>query len=129
MVALVAAPDERVRAHGVALERARSAVVPAARDWDASLLNNIGMEHADAGDHRAALEAFEEALEAWERIGDDAETRVARWMVGWSLRLLGEADRARAAQVALKAELDALGEQDPYVDEELELLGQPSERE
>ena len=95
---------------------------PAARDWDASLLNNIGMTHADAGDFGAALVAFEEALAARERIGDAGRTRVARWMVGWALRNLGRTDEALAIQQALKAELDALGEEDPYVDEELGLL-------
>ncbi len=128
MVALVAAPAERLAAHHAALERARTALAPAARDWDASLLTNIGMHHADAGDHRAALAVFEEALTARERIGDDARTRVARWMVAWSLRHLGEVDRARELQLALKAELDALDEHDPYVEEELELLGQAPER-
>ena len=122
MVALVVDPAERLAAHHAALVRARAATEPAARDWDASLLNNIGMEHADAGDHAAALGAFEEALAARERIGDPARTRVARWMVGWSLRHLGEVDRARQVQLALKAELDAIGEHDPYVDEELALL-------
>ena len=93
----------------------------AARNWDASLLNNLGMVHADAGDWPAALAAFEEALAARERIGDAGRTRVARWMVGWALRDLGRSDEALAVQPALKAELDAMGEEDPYVDEELAL--------
>ncbi len=46
-------------------------------------------------------------------------------MVAWSLRHLGELDRAREMQLALKAELDAIGETDPYVDEELALLDPP----
>ena len=125
MVALVLSPADRLAAHQVALERARRATDRAARDWDAPLLHNIGMEHADAGDHVAALAAFEEALVARERIGDPAGARVARWMVAWSLRHLGEVDRAREVQLALKAELDALGEHDPYVDEELALLTPP----
>jgi tetratricopeptide (TPR) repeat protein len=123
MEALVVAPEERLAAHHAALVFARAASDPAARDWDASLLNNIGMEHADAGDHAAALAAFEDALEARERIGDPARTRVARWMVAWSLRHLGVVDRAREMQLALRAELDAIGDHDPYVDEELALLG------
>ena len=80
------------------------------------------MTHADAGDWGAALAAFEDALEARERIGDVGRTRVARWMVGWSLRNLGHRDAALGVQTALKAELDAAGEQDPFVDEELALL-------
>ncbi|MDR7251790.1 tetratricopeptide (TPR) repeat protein [Nocardioides sp. BE266] len=123
MVALVVDPADQLAAHEVALDRARSASDPVARDWDASLLNNIGMTHADAGDHAAALVAFEDALEARERIGDLSRTRVAKWMVAWSLRHLGRVDEARAMQRALKAELEAAGEHDPYVDEELGLLG------
>jgi tetratricopeptide (TPR) repeat protein len=123
MVALVVAPADRLTAHEAALARARAASDPTARDWDASLLNNIGMAHADAGDHAAALIAFEDALAARERIGDASRTRVARWMVGWSLRHLGRTDEARAVQRTLSAELAAAGEHDPYVDEELELLG------
>ncbi len=123
MLALVAEPADRLAAHHVALAWARAASDPAARDWDASLLNNIGMEHADAGDHAAALAAFEDALAARERIGDPALVRVARWMVAWSLRHLGEVDVAREMQLALRAELEAAGENDPYVDEEIALLG------
>ena len=48
--------------------------------------------------------------------------RVARWMIGWSLRNLGRRDEARAVQLALKAELDEIGDTDQYVDEELALL-------
>jgi tetratricopeptide (TPR) repeat protein len=122
MVALVAAPEEQVGLHRHALEVARAATDQRARDWDASLLNNLGMTHADAGDFEAALPVFEEALAARERIGDPAEIRVARWMIAWSLRNLGRRDEARAMQEALKAELDELGDTDAYVDEELALL-------
>jgi len=80
------------------------------------------MTHADAGDFEAALTSFEEALAARERIGDPAEIRIARWMIGWSLRNLGRRDEALAVQRALKAELEEIGESDQYVDEELALL-------
>ena len=123
MVALVADPANQVRLTQEALAVARGARAQQARDWDASLLNNLGMIHADAGDFSAALAAFEEALAARERIGDPARTRVARWMVGWALRNLGRREEALAVQRALRSELDALGENDPYVDEELALLG------
>ena len=56
------------------------------------------------------------------RIGSDDRTRVARWMIGWTLRHLGRLDEARTVQAALKRELDAIGQVDPYVDEELALL-------
>jgi tetratricopeptide (TPR) repeat protein len=122
MVALAAPTEEQLRLNEEALAVARAATEPRARDWDASLLNNIGMTHADAGDFEAALASFEEALAARERIGDPERTRVARWMVGWALRNLGRRDEALAVQRGLKDELDSLGEADSYVDDELALL-------
>jgi tetratricopeptide (TPR) repeat protein len=122
MVALVAPSDEQLALNRRALEIARAATEQRARDWDASLLNNIGMTYADAGDFDAALATFEEALTARERIGDPAQIRVARWMIAWSLRKLGRRDEALAMQRALKTELDDVGDSDQYVDEELALL-------
>ena len=122
MRALVAPVDERLALTEHALEVAGRSSDPAARDWDASLLNNIGMVHADAGDWPAALTSFEQALVARERIGREDETRVARWMVAWALRHLGRTAEALAMQRALRADLDAAGLADPYVDEELALL-------
>jgi tetratricopeptide (TPR) repeat protein len=122
MVALVAAPEDQHRIHEEALTVARASSDQRARDWDASLLNNIGMTYADSGDFAAALPVFEQALAARERIGDPATIRVARWMIAWSLRNLGRRDEALELQRALKAELDSVGENDQYVDEELALL-------
>lgn len=124
MVAIVAPPEEQHAINTRALSVARASSEQRARDWDASLLNNIGMTYADAGDFEQALASFEEALAACERIGDPQRIRVARWMVAWSLRNLGRRDQARAMQQALKRELDTLGERDEYVDEELALLAE-----
>jgi tetratricopeptide (TPR) repeat protein len=122
MVALVAPAADQARMTEEALAVARASEDQRARDWDASLLNNLGMTHADAGDFATALDCFEQALAARERIGDDARTRVARWTVGWALRNLGRTDEALAVQRSLKADLDTAGLEDPYVDEELALL-------
>lgn len=122
MVALVAGPEEQPAVHAEALRVARTSDEPAARDWDASLLHNIAMAHADRGDYETALAVFEDALAARERIGDPARTRIARWSVAWSLRHLGRTQEALAIQQALQSELDAAGESDPHVDEELTLL-------
>ena len=107
MVALVAPPEDQRRLTEEALAVARASSEPAARDWDASLLNNLGMTHADAEDWEAALATFEEALAAYERIGKVANIRVARWMVGWALRNLGRTDEALAG--AARAEGRARG--------------------
>jgi len=122
MLALVAAPDDRVAVNERGLDLAMHSKDPAARDWDASLLNNIGMVHADAGDFGTALAVFEQALAARERIGDPSRIRVARWMVAWALRNLGRTTDALAMQRSLKAELEDAGTTDPHVDEELALL-------
>jgi tetratricopeptide (TPR) repeat protein len=122
MVALVAEPADQLDRNYIALAFAKASEDPAARNWDASLLNNIGMARADSGDFRAALAAFEEALVARERIGDPHRTRVARWMVAWALRNLGMTEVALEMQRELMAELDAAGEVDPYVYDEITLL-------
>jgi tetratricopeptide (TPR) repeat protein len=122
MVAIAAPPEEQHEINSRALSVARASSDQRARDWDASLLNNIGMTYADAGDFDQALPTFEEALAACERIGDPGRIRIARWMVAWSLRNLGRRDEALAMQEALKVELDSVGRTDPYVDDELALL-------
>lgn len=122
MLAIVAPPEEQHTLNRRALEVARASSDQRARDWDASLLNNIGMTHADAGDFEQALATFADALPACERIGDPGRIRIARWMVAWSLRNLGRRDEALRIQRALKEELDAIGDTDPYVDDELALL-------
>lgn len=122
MVALVVPPDEQLAVGEQALSLARGSDDPAARDWDASVLNNIGMVHADADDFEAALGSFQEALAARERIGDGGRTREAWWMVAWALRNLGRSEEALAIQRRLRDEHEAAGTSDPYVDEELALL-------
>jgi tetratricopeptide (TPR) repeat protein len=122
MLALVADPDEQVEINERALQVARASSDQAARDWDASLLNNVGMAQAEAGDFEAALISFEDALTARLRIGDPARIRVARWMVAWALRNLGRNVEALMLQRSLRAELDAAGLTDPHVDDELALL-------
>jgi tetratricopeptide (TPR) repeat protein len=122
MLALVAEPAERDGIARRALDIARTSTDPAARDWDATLLNNLGMSQAEAGDFEAALVSFEDALAACTRIGDPARTRMARWMVAWALRHLGRRVEALMLQRHLRAELDASGLTDPHVDEELAIL-------
>jgi tetratricopeptide (TPR) repeat protein len=77
------------------------------------------MTHHDAGRYPEALASFETALAARERIGDPGRTRVARWMVAWTLRSLGRHDEALAILRRLEAENEAAGTPDGYVFEEL----------
>ena len=95
---------------------------PAAKAWEASLRNNVGLALHQLGRFDEALAQFQRALVLRER-GTDAEaTRIAHWMVAWTLRALGRADDALAIQLQLERECDAARAPDRYVYEELALL-------
>lgn len=122
MLALVQQPDDGRATTERALALARASSEEAALAWEGSLLNNLGMSHADAGEWPEALDTFEQALTVRRRVGDPETEKVARWMVAWALRNLGRADEALAIQRALRAEHEAAGTEDPFVLEELALL-------
>jgi tetratricopeptide (TPR) repeat protein len=68
-----------------------------ARYWLGPLLNNLGWEHFDAGEHEAALAAFERALRERERDpGNRQATEIARYAVAKALRMLGRPEEAVA---------------------------------
>jgi tetratricopeptide (TPR) repeat protein len=126
MLALVEpSPQLAVRLHRQALRMARSSDDPAVRRWEAPVLNNLGCSLVEAGRTEQALAAFEDALELRSRAdpeGHRPETRTARAMVAWALRLLGRTQDALRLQRQLKEELAATGATDPFVEEELALL-------
>jgi len=102
-----------------ALAMAESSNDPEARKWRASLLNNLGWTYHDAKDYDKALALFERALAARKEMGDERNTREARWCVARCLRSLGRLDEALAQQQALEKECAAAKEPDGYVFEEL----------
>jgi tetratricopeptide (TPR) repeat protein len=119
MLGIVEPPDRAWEWNERAMDLARSSSDPAARRWVASLANNMGWARHDAGAFDDALELFSLALAERERQDDPARTRVARWCVARCLRSLGRAEEALAEQRALAAELEAVGETDEYVTEEI----------
>lgn len=94
----------------------------AARNWEASLRNNVGYALYQLKRYDAALAQFQQAVVLRERAADAQATRVAHWMVGWTLRALNRLDEALAIQLRLERECDAAGVPDPYVFDELEAL-------
>ena len=102
-----------------AMELARSSPDPAAQRWVASVANNMAWAKHDAGAYEEALELFSLALVERERQDDPGRTRIARWSVARCLRSLGRTEEALAEQQSLAAELEALGETDEYVTEEI----------
>jgi tetratricopeptide (TPR) repeat protein len=63
--------------------------------WIGPLLNNLGWEHYEAGEHEPALDAFRRTLEARERDPANGDgLALARYAVGKTLRALGRSDEA-----------------------------------
>jgi tetratricopeptide (TPR) repeat protein len=93
-----------------------------AKKWEASIRNNIGYALHQLGRYDEALQQFDRAVALRERGSDAHATRVAYWMVGWTLRALKRNDEALQIQLRLEREGDAAGDLDPYVYEELETL-------
>ena len=119
MIAIVSAPGEQVALNEQAIAMAETAHDPRARLWLASLYNNLGWTHFEAGEHAEALRLFQLAL-AERRLRDQPrETGIARWTVARALRALGRVEEALREQQALAAHNQAAGVEDPYVDEEL----------
>ena len=69
-----------------------------------------------------ALAQFKQALAVRERSGNAERTRVAHWMVAWTLRTMKRDEEALAIQLRLEREGEAAASPDPYVFEELEVL-------
>ena len=66
-----------------------------ARYWLGPLLNNLGWEHYEAGEHGEALVAFERALAERERDPENgAAIAIARYAVAKTLRALGRPEEA-----------------------------------
>ena len=119
MLGIVEQPERAWEWNERAMELARSSTDPAARRWVASIANNMAWARHEAGAYEEALELFSLALAERERQDDPGRTRIARWCVARCLRSLGRTEEALAEQQSLAAELDALGETDEYVTEEI----------
>ncbi len=116
------APADQLKWGREALVVALASEQPAAKKWEASLRNNIGMALHQLGRYEEALAEFQQALRLREASGNAESTRVAHWMVAWTLRALQRVDEALTKQLWLERECAAAGAPDPYVFEELEQL-------
>lgn len=119
MLAIVTSGEESLAWNLRALDLAQASPQPRAQRWQASLYNNIGWTHFDAGRYADALAMFERALERRRFDGSAKEVGVAQWCIGRTLRALGQLDEALALQASLLATVS----EDGYVSEEMgELL-------
>lgn len=120
MMALVEpAAAEQMRWNLRALALADSSIDANARNWKASLANNIGVILHGEGRFDEALRRFRSAAVAREPMGNAANTRAAQWMVAWTLRSLKRHDEALDILRRLEREAAADHEPDGFVFEEL----------
>ncbi|WP_395242864.1 hypothetical protein ACGGZK_11880 [Agromyces sp. MMS24-K17] len=94
--------------------------------WGVALHHNLGWTLHDSGDAQGALEQFELAVAAADRLGTAEQQHVTRWSVGRALRSLGRTDEALALQRQLaetrpddrfvQAELAALTDAGPTIE-------------
>jgi len=119
MLGIAAPQRERLDWNLKALGLAETAAGARARDWRASLYHNIGWTYFDAGDVTKAVDFWQRALALRETMGNADRIRVAKWTVARGYREMGRLDDAERIQRALVVELDAMGEPDGYVYEEL----------
>jgi len=93
-----------------------------ARYWRGPLLNNLGWEHFEAGEHEQALEAFERALAAREEDpGNGSAIALARYAVAKALRALGRVGEAVPLVEQSVAWAEGEGAPDGWYHEELAL--------
>lgn len=117
-IAVTGTPEaEEWNLKGLALARASDD--PSARNWVGALTYNMGWEAFEAGHPDQALALFEESRVHYEKRNLPEQERVSRWSVARAKRELGAVDEALAMQLALKAEHEAAGTDDPFVHEEL----------
>ena len=118
------APEEQVEWNRKAMALMQSSSQQDAKKWAGSLHNNMGYALYLLERYEDALVEFEFALAANEQDGNPQKIRIAHWMIAWTLRALGQLKEAIEIQLRLEKECDEVGEPDPYVFEELELLYQ-----
>jgi tetratricopeptide (TPR) repeat protein len=115
-------PAAQLRWSQAALDVVQASSQAQAKRWEASVRNNVGYALHRLGRYDEALAQFRQAVELRERRGNAEQTRVAHWMVAWTLRSLNRIDEAMDIQLRLERENDQAGTADPHVLEELEAL-------
>ncbi len=119
MLGIIEPPEIAREWNERAMELARASADPVARRWVGSLANNIGWARYEVGDLDGAIALFEQSRDAFLSDRRDDRARVARWSIARCLRSRSDVADALDEQEALLAELDALGQTDGYVLEEI----------
>jgi tetratricopeptide (TPR) repeat protein len=121
-MAALAAPDREATLAWTrtGIELAESAADPSTRYWLGPLLNNLGWEHYESGEHEPALDAFQRALAAREQDPrNQSAIEIARYAVAKTLRALGRPAEAAPLLEQAVAWADSEGTPDGWFHEEL----------
>lgn len=116
------APADQLKWGKAALSMAQASSQPLAKAWEPSLRNNVGYALYQLGRFDEALDQFQQAVVLRERGNDIEATRIAHWMVAWTLRAMSRTDDALNIQLRLEVERAAAGVPSTYVFDELEIL-------
>jgi tetratricopeptide (TPR) repeat protein len=116
------APADQLRWSQAAFEIVQNSTQPDAKRWEPSVRSNLGYALHQLGRFEEALAQFQQAVVLRERGSNVSATRIAHWMVAWTLRSLNRVDEAIEIQLRLEKENDLSGQPDPFVFEELETL-------
>ncbi|OYW79599.1 MAG: hypothetical protein B7Z27_05250, partial [Sphingobacteriia bacterium 32-37-4] len=110
MIAIVALTSvEKIAWNNKALDLAMNASDVSARSWQAPLLNNLGANYLEDQQLEKALDAFQQALVAFEKsLEQQGNTRFAKFRVAQVLRMLGRLDEALAMQQEQLKEYNAI---------------------
>jgi tetratricopeptide (TPR) repeat protein len=119
MLAIVASVEKQMEWNQKAAALAEKSTDQKARNWLASLYNNMGWTHFEKKAYDSALALFEKALPLRIARGQVSNIRFAKWCIAKTQRMLGRFDEALATQIALDKEWAEAGEPDGYVFEEL----------
>lgn len=119
MMGIVEPPGKQIDWNLQALGIAESSENLKAQRWKASLYNNIAWSYHEQEQYEVALDYFQKALIEREARQSLPEIRIAKWCIGRTLRSLERIDDALQLQQQLFAELEAGGNSDGFVSEEI----------
>lgn len=115
----LAEPENTGKWTKLALDLTTASTQPEAKKWESALRNNYGYYLHEQGKYEEALEIFRSNVSVTEELGNATKTRIAHWMVAWTMRSLGMLDEALSIQLRLEAENAKDSTPDQYVFEEL----------
>lgn len=115
----IARPDESLEWNLRALEVSLHSDLPAARQWQGSLYNNLGWTYFERKQYDSAHRCFEQALTCREARAKPRDLLAARWCLAKCMRFEGKLDSSLAVQRELEQAWLREGEADGFVFEEI----------